>query len=48
MRDIRIVLREIDEVQQALIYGRNSRELARFLRRQLVKLEKERQDINWS
>ncbi|UVT34828.1 hypothetical protein Koombakaat1_00062 [Staphylococcus phage Koomba-kaat_1] len=48
MRDIRIVKREIEEVTQAIKDGNNSKEESHSLQMQLVKLEKERQDINWS
>ncbi|WAX23208.1 hypothetical protein VL10_ORF17 [Staphylococcus phage vB_SauM_VL10] len=48
MRDIRIVKREIAEVTQAIKYGNNSKEESHSLQMQLLKLEKEKQAINWA
>lgn len=47
MRDIRIVKREINEIKEA-IKNNTDKAQSKKLKRELFKLQQERQAINWS
>lgn len=48
MRDIRIVLREIQETKDMIKNNSNSKTQANALQMRLLELQKERQAINWN
>ncbi|WZK93733.1 hypothetical protein [Staphylococcus phage SpP] len=48
MRNIRIVKREINEIKEAIKNNPNTKAEAKALQIELLKLQKERQAINWS
>ena len=48
MRDIRIVLREIQETKDMIKNNSNSKAQANALQMRLLELQKERQAINWN